>query len=374
MAIVKNGERYYISYKLKLDNGEYITRNIKNKEWVSKRFVKSIELDEIEKDKKKYLDKKYVSSKMTFENVVEQYLSSISISSSKETVYTKRLKAYKYLVPLFPNHLMISEVVNVSSITEALNQLRINCTENAKTNSNELYIFVVRLLRSIIEYAMVHDFCSDKDQVKIMALLSNIKVKKSTDNQKLMFWTPEQFNKFIDTFNGCDEKWKYFFLTTYYCALRIGEVLALKWADFSYKHSKISVNKTLDRQSEIALTKTESSNAIVDMPNWLATDLNQFKIDLGATNNDYMFFKKNTCRTVARRMMEKHEKMANLPHIKFHCLRHSIASYLINSGENVLIVSKHLRHSNTEQTLNTYSHIFPKITNGIFDKLTTTPK
>ena len=50
-------------------------------------------------------------------------------------------------------------------------------------------------------------------------------------------------------------------------------------------------------------------------------------------------------------------KRHNLPKITFHQLRHSNASLLISSGEDVVTVSGRLGHSDKSITLNTYSHI-----------------
>ena len=36
---------------------------------------------------------------------------------------------------------------------------------------------------------------------------------------------------------------------------------------------------------------------------------------------------------------------------------------------SVLLVSKHLRHASTQQTLDTYSHLFPNETIGLMDKI-----
>ena len=47
--------------------------------------------------------------------------------------------------------------------------------------------------------------------------------------------------------------------------------------------------------------------------------------------------------------------------IRIHDLRHSHASLLINKGQNILIVSKRLGHSDITQTLNTYSHLMPNM-------------
>ena len=87
-------------------------------------------------------------------------------------------------------------------------------------------------------------------------------------------------------------------------------------------------------------------------------------------DDDYMFFAdKRTSRTTIRRVMDEHIKLANVPHIKFHGLRHSCASRMINAGCSVLLVSKHLRHASTQQTLDTYSHLFPNETIGLMDKI-----
>ena len=41
-----------------------------------------------------------------------------------------------------------------------------------------------------------------------------------------------------------------------------------------------------------------------------------------------------------------------------HDFRHSCASFLVNNGAPVTMVSKYLGHSNSSETLNTYSHLF----------------
>ena len=47
----------------------------------------------------------------------------------------------------------------------------------------------------------------------------------------------------------------------------------------------------------------------------------------------------------------------NLPKITFHQLRHTNASLLISSGEDIVTVSGRLGHADKNVTLNTYSHI-----------------
>lgn len=87
--------------------------------------------------------------------------------------------------------------------------------------------------------------------------------------------------------------------------------------------------------------------------------------------------------------LEKHEKpigelkKANkqlpnnymqLKHIIFHGLRHTHTTLLIESGENVKVVSERLGHSTVNMTLDTYTHVSrnmehntANLLNNIFD-------
>jgi integrase len=46
------------------------------------------------------------------------------------------------------------------------------------------------------------------------------------------------------------------------------------------------------------------------------------------------------------------------PKLRIHDLRHSYASYLINSGVDIYLVKELLRHDDIKQTANTYGHLY----------------
>jgi integrase len=50
-------------------------------------------------------------------------------------------------------------------------------------------------------------------------------------------------------------------------------------------------------------------------------------------------------------------KNNNLRHIRFHDLRHTVASLLINNGVPLMNVSDYLGHSDIQVTANTYGHL-----------------
>jgi len=56
---------------------------------------------------------------------------------------------------------------------------------------------------------------------------------------------------------------------------------------------------------------------------------------------------------------KKQLERAKLREIRFHDLRHTAASLMLNHGIPVLVVSKILGHSKTSTTLDVYGHLIP---------------
>ena len=60
-------------------------------------------------------------------------------------------------------------------------------------------------------------------------------------------------------------------------------------------------------------------------------------------------------------MMNRHFfpalKDAGLPRVRFHDLRHSYASIMIEQGENIKYIQSQLGHSSPTVTLNVYAHL-----------------
>ncbi len=52
---------------------------------------------------------------------------------------------------------------------------------------------------------------------------------------------------------------------------------------------------------------------------------------------------------------------ANVPPIRFHDLRHTAASIMLNHGRPLIVVSKILGHSRTSITADVYGHLIPGI-------------
>ncbi|MBA9087714.1 integrase [Fontibacillus solani] len=72
----------------------------------------------------------------------------------------------------------------------------------------------------------------------------------------------------------------------------------------------------------------------------------------------------------ARRITETFAYLTNkaeLPKIRFHDLRHSHASMLLNNGVNPKIGAERLAHSSVQIYLDRYSHLLPDMQRGAVD-------
>ena len=62
-------------------------------------------------------------------------------------------------------------------------------------------------------------------------------------------------------------------------------------------------------------------------------------------------------------------KQLDLPDIRFHDLRHTAATLMLQQGIHPKIVQERLGHSDISMTLNTYSHVLPSMQEEAAEKL-----
>jgi integrase len=63
------------------------------------------------------------------------------------------------------------------------------------------------------------------------------------------------------------------------------------------------------------------------------------------------------------RSFKKLLRLSGLPEIRFHDLRHTAASLMLNHGVPSIIVSRRLGHSKVSTTLDIYGHLIPEMQN-----------
>ena len=75
---------------------------------------------------------------------------------------------------------------------------------------------------------------------------------------------------------------------------------------------------------------------------------------------------------LVNRYFEPALKRAGLPKIRFHDLRHTFASLLIEQGENIKYIQTQLGHSSPTVTWNVYAHLMKKVNQEAASRLENT--
>lgn len=215
---------------------------------------------------------------------------------------------------------------------------------------------------AMLNYAIKHNYLESN----VVNRVGNF--KNNEPKKEMLFWTEEEFIKFYKVID--DTLWKAFFSFLYFTGCRKGEALALNWKDIDFKEKLVTINKSINRKGlegatfEVTTPKNRASYRKILLPDKLIEILKDYKkycekLD-GFNENMFVFYGSSPLveQTIRRRMNE-YSDLAGVKHIRVHDLRHSHASLLINKGQNILIVSQRLGHSDITQTLNTYSHLMP---------------
>lgn len=162
-------------------------------------------------------------------------------------------------------------------------------------------------------------------------------------------------------------------LLALYTGLRIGEVCALRWEDFT--KNTICISKTMQRlknsagKTEVMILppKTSSSDRIIPIPSALLPIIEKYRRKSG-----YILTRPNGKYAEPRLMQNKfaeYTKACGFERIHFHTLRHTFATRCIESGMDVKTLSEILGHSDVKTTLNRYVHSSLELKKQSIDKL-----
>lgn len=151
--------------------------------------------------------------------------------------------------------------------------------------------------------------------------------------------------------------------------MRIGELCALKWENVDIENRLIKVRSTVSRIYEVSegrpqthiefsRPKTIDSNRDIPIQRDLYGILKKYR---SVANNDYFVIsgsdhlsEPRTYRNYYRDFILNKVKLGRC--IKFHGLRHTFATRLIENGAEVTAVSKIMGHSDVSITMNLYVH------------------
>ena len=159
--------------------------------------------------------------------------------------------------------------------------------------------------------------------------------------------------------------------------MRLGELLALRWADVDLDGGSLRVVATLRHLSGEAASfqppKTARSRRRVELSESVVAALSAHKVATieerwrsGQLWQDHNLVFPNLlgrprgASNVSRELHPLLER-AGLPRIRFHDLRHTAATLMLGRGVHAKLVSDMLGHASIAITLDTYSHSLPSM-------------
>lgn len=184
----------------------------------------------------------------------------------------------------------------------------------------------------------------------------------------------EQVRLFLAEAKRCSLYYR-LYLTAILTGMRQGELLGLRWRDVDLTFGTASVQQTFYRLGKRQLfkePKSASSRRAVALPPALIEQLRQLREEqnqgrqlLGSRyqEHDLVFCQPDGKplhgHNITRRDLRRVLAGAGLPPIRFHDLRHSHATHLLQLGVNPKVVQERLGHSTPAFTLQVYSHVLP---------------
>lgn len=195
--------------------------------------------------------------------------------------------------------------------------------------------------------------------------------KMETVKNEIAFYTVEDIKKLFEIIEGT-VLYNMVYITFIY-GLRRSELMGLKWDAINFDDNTITVQHTVEVQSNLIIVKDSTKNKSSNRVYPLLSDVREILLRIKAqqeeyrkmfgncyTKTDYVFARpdgKMYYPSYPSKLLKKTLLKHNLKYIRFHDLRHSCASMLIMKGWQMKDISDWLGHADINTTMNIYGHL-----------------
>lgn len=187
------------------------------------------------------------------------------------------------------------------------------------------------------------------------------------DNRRLRFLTHEEADKLLESLKGRSLQSYRMALLSLHSGLRAGEIFALTWGDIDIERGLLTLRDTKNHRTRAAYMTGDLKAMFEEMDHgkkheFIFPDRHGKKIE--RISNVFQRTVKGL--KLNEGITDKRQKVV------FHTLRHSYASWLVESGVNLYAVKELMGHRTLSQT-ERYSHLsentLQKAVNGLQEKI-----
>ena len=262
---------------------------------------------------REFLMQKQADINMSFESFVALYEKDVKPKLKLNTWLSKEHIIRTKILPYFKKR-KLSEIT-ARDVIDWQNEIRQHTKSSGESYSPDYLKNVHTQLSCIFNHAIKYYGL----QINPAAKAGNM---GSEQTKEMLFWTKEEYLKFIDAM--MDKPMLYYaFEILYWCGIREGELLALTPADFDFEKKTLRINKSYQRlqgKDVITTPKTKKSNRVIQMPDFLCDEMQDYFKQLYGLEPDSRIFPLS--KYALKRGMEFGCKAAGVKIIRIHDLRH----------------------------------------------------
>lgn len=342
--------------------------------------------DELAKFKQEVLSGAYIApSKLTFKEFFEnEWKPKDAEPRLKRTTYLSHCSKIEHHVLPTIGHLKLEEITTMRLVTlfSELRQpgARVDDRKDKKTLASRTVQYIYDVTMSIFKRAVEWGAISKNPMEGIKRPQLSKEDKKARKDRK-NFFEEDEATEVINALINSDSNWRLYFLGAIIGGFRRGELIALKEDDCDFVNNQLRIDENISHtengQAVITDTKNEASDDYVDMPEWYMKELSKHvkamrKLRLKAKslgtwkggNQSFVFHAgtgKPYYHTSPTQSWNTWCKNNGFRNVSLHGLRHTNATYLLGKGASIKEIQHRLRHSTSQVTTDTYTHVTKKL-------------
>ncbi|MED1872066.1 site-specific integrase [Brevibacillus borstelensis] len=370
-----NGKRLKRYKTIKIEDPALLKTTKRLKDYLQDELVKF----KIEVEAGEYI----APEKMTFSAFVNEWEEKYALKHlAEKTLYTYKSNLKNRILPVF-GHLRLDQIkpLHIISFMDSLTKEGALLGYRKGSLSTGSIEYVHRVLKNIFSRAVEWKLLKDNpvDGVK----------KPVVKHKEIIPYDENEVKELLLALQKEPIHWRVMVTLALTTGLRRGELLALEWHHLNWQTGVLdvvqSVSKSTAGVAYVKEPKTKHSKRKVALPPSMLEEMKEYYIYKMAERDkigdrwqggvyDFIFchpdgtaFHQERPYLWFRSFIKKH----NLRYIRFHTLRHTSATLLINQGVHAKIISERLGHSSIQVSMNTYGFALRSADKAAADKFET---
>ena len=223
----------------------------------------------------------------------------------------------------------------------------------SKTYSYSQLRYLCDVMRNFFNWCIDSGYILKNPCLKIEIKGNKSEIIKRKKENKIEILSEDEIKKIKEFIKGTE--FELLFLLDLSTGLREGELLALTWDDINLNKKTLRIEKSVKEvyvyddennrhiETIVQIPKTMTSFRTIPIPSTIVSKLKKVK-----NKNGIIFHDENMNYLKAKNVSYKWKKVlkdCNIPHKKFHSIRHTYASTLLKNGVDIQTVAELMGHS-----------------------------